>query len=426
MNNNQSNTAVIKMDDEKKIQRIRRLLEILDENLSQSSAVHNALLDNQLAALRISSMDLTLNTSPIHPDIEKKIAFTKNQLREFGTGSIAKCFGDDYMILDPRPSPRIPNGDLLMIDSIPEITGERHKIAPPASSISEYTIDPTAWFLRENPYRRVPLAILMELALQPCGIISAYIGTSLHLPPENNRFRNLDGFIRFTSQPDLSGKTITNYAVLLDAFSSGGMHIQKYAFSLSAGRSKFLEGESTFGYFTSEAMANQSGLGQPVPVVSAGNSSLVEAGNSTGHFALTDFVNFDSSNNEGKNLIITGVKELSADEWFYANHFYQDPVMPGSLGAEAIVQGLWTYFTHSEQARRFKNPVLAFDTHEEPFTWKYRGQVTPQNKQVLYRVEIIKELPTSTETRITAHADFWVDGLHIYSFKNISAVIKEG
>ena len=31
-------------------------------------------------------------------------------------------------------------------------------------------------------------------------------------------------------------------------------------------------------------------------------------------------------------------RQNSPTDWFYTNHFFQDPVMPGSLGIEAIVQ----------------------------------------------------------------------------------------
>ena len=35
---------------------------------------------------------------------------------------------------------------------------------------------------------------------------------------------------------------------------------------------------------------------------------------------------------------IQGSKHVRADEWFFKAHFYQDPVWPGSLGLEAMLQ----------------------------------------------------------------------------------------
>ena len=33
-------------------------------------------------------------------------------------------------------------------------------------------------------------------------------------------------------------------------------------------------------------------------------------------------------------------KAIVADQWFFKAHFYQDPVQPGSLGLEALLQAL--------------------------------------------------------------------------------------
>src|SRR5207244_12318386 len=36
--------------------------------------------------------------------------------------------------------------------------------------------------------------------------------------------------------------------------------------------------------------------------------------------------------------LILGSKDVNPEEWFFKAHFYQDPVWPGSLGLEALVQ----------------------------------------------------------------------------------------
>ena len=37
---------------------------------------------------------------------------------------------------------------------------------------------------------------------------------------------------------------------------------------------------------------------------------------------------------------IRATKEVDPAEWFFKAHFYQDPVQPGSLGIEAMLQAL--------------------------------------------------------------------------------------
>ena len=110
--------------------------------------------------------------------------FTRRQLEEFASGSVAACFGPDYAILDQRKTPRIPNGRLLLIDRVLEISGQRRNPQPPAAITSQVDIPADAWYLRQEAgYPQIPLAVLMEMALQPCGILSAYLGTSLVIPP---------------------------------------------------------------------------------------------------------------------------------------------------------------------------------------------------------------------------------------------------
>jgi 3-hydroxymyristoyl/3-hydroxydecanoyl-(acyl carrier protein) dehydratase len=408
---------------------IVKLLAQIDAIMAETNQVHNTFLrsQNQAIALYIMSESLSQKIDQTLP--KPKFVFTKEQLNEFGTGTIAKCFGPEYDLLDQRDSPRIPNGDLLMIDQITAISGELRKISPPASISSEFTVRQGSWFLDENNYPGVPLSILMEIALQPCGILSAFLGTSLMLPVENNRFRNLDGIINFIHSPDLSGKTICNHAVLKEVFSSGGMHIQKYSFELSVDGTIFMKGESTFGYFTKMAMEQQTGLGplQPQNDTSIeANAVPIQLGNKhKKHLDLFNKISFVSNSENGGNTILFGEKNLSEDEWFYTNHFYQDPVMPGSLGIEAIMQGLWAYIKEKGYIEKFNNPVFAF-SNASPFTWKYRGQVTPSNQNIRFQVRLQNIHISTSEITITANADFWVDTLRIYSINNLALSIREG
>jgi 3-hydroxymyristoyl/3-hydroxydecanoyl-(acyl carrier protein) dehydratase len=419
---------------------ILRILAVLNENLSRTNSLHQDFLNGQNKTLQAISLGSALKSDTVISASAEKIVLTKSQLEEFGTGSISKCFGPDFAILDQRKSPRIPNGDLLMIDRVLSITGERGLLKSPASIVSEITIPNNSWFLKENDYPGVPLSILMEIALQPCGILSAYLGTSLVLPEENNRFRNLDGKISFFACPVLSGKTITNQSTFLDSFSSGGIHIQNYAFELSVDNSIFLAGESSFGYFTQAAMEQQTGLDNseisthdPFEETQQsqhkqngyGSISLMNNGHQRKHLDLIDTLNFTENTGRYSNGIITGKKKLGGNEWFYENHFYQDPVMPGSLGLEVIMQGLWAYVKYRHLDINFTNPVVDF-TCKNPFIWKYRGQVIPPNRLIRFEIHLKNKIASEISPLLTGDADFWVDGMRIYSFKNLSLTIREG
>lgn len=412
----------------------QRLIGLLDGHLSRSTEMHQALLENQMIALKTVSEITEKSASQPNSSLSNPLVFSRKKLEEFSNGTIARCFGPDYAILDQRPTPRIPNGRLLLIDRVTEINGKRMEITPPASIVTEVDVPAYAWYLQGNPYQGLPLSVLMEMALQPCGILSAYLGTSLVIPAENYLFRNLDGWISLTDHPDLRGKSITNRAELIKSVASGGLYIQTYQFSLSTEGQTFLEGESSFGYFTRTVMNIQSGLDlgekQPGLIQSAGfPAGFSQLGpselTSRPLLDLTDRTWIDPAGGKYRLGVVAGQRDVDPGDWFFKNHFYGDPVMPGSLGVESIIRGL------AELAGQINgiNPtnVLALDlTASQPLRWKYRGQVLPTNKKTNFETHIKQVTSSGGQTHISADADFWVDDLRIYTMENLSMVLKEG
>ncbi|MBS1250206.1 MAG: hypothetical protein MAG431_01796 [Chloroflexi bacterium] len=126
--------------------------------------------------------------------------------------------------------------------------------------VSEYDVSPTAWFYRQNAYPTIPYAVYLEMALQPCGFLSAYQGTILPYPEEDFYFRNLDGWAKLHAIPDLRGGTVRNQVRLLSSSVVKGIILQNFAFQLSHKGEVFYEGESSFGYFKEQVMRNQKGL----------------------------------------------------------------------------------------------------------------------------------------------------------------------
>jgi len=411
-----------------------RLFDLLDGFLSRSSKMQQAFLENQAAAME-TIVEITrkpaIRSAAV---ISRPSVFSRGQLEEFSRGSIARCFGPEYAILDQRPTPRIPNGRLLLIDRVKEISGKRMEINPPASIVTEVDVPLEAWYLQKNPYQGLPLSILLEMALQPCGILSAYLGTSLVIPAENHLFRNLDGWITLSAQPELRGKTITNHVELTKSVASGGLYIQTYQFNLSCDEQIFLEGESSFGYFTPAVMSLQSGLdlGRKLPGLTrsvdfpAGFTEEGKTAQPSG--CLLELSDQTWVNPTGGNYglgVVVGQRKVNAGDWFFENHFYGDPVMPGSLGVESITRGLAEIARQITQNQTSGELILAF-SKEQPLRWKYRGQVLPTNKQTHFEAHIKRLDSGGGQTTITADADFWVDDLRIYEFENLSMIMKEG
>ena len=57
---------------------------------------------------------------------------------------------------------------------------------------AEYDVPPDAWYFAANRCEKMPFAVLLEIALQPCGWLAAYCGSAL-TSAEDLSFRNLGG-----------------------------------------------------------------------------------------------------------------------------------------------------------------------------------------------------------------------------------------
>ena len=44
---------------------------------------------------------------------------------------------------------------------------------------AEYDVPPDAWYFAADRQARMPFAVLLEVALQPCGWLAAYVGSAL-------------------------------------------------------------------------------------------------------------------------------------------------------------------------------------------------------------------------------------------------------
>ena len=138
---------------------------------------------------------------------------------------------------DGRKVSRQPNTDLQLISRILKVDGNRGDFSKPSTIYAEYDVPQDAWYYQQNSYVTMPYSILMEIALQPCGLLGAYLGSTLQFPDKNLYFRNLDGDGESFDLPngtDFRGKTIANKSVLVSSVAYGGTILQNYTFELSS------------------------------------------------------------------------------------------------------------------------------------------------------------------------------------------------
>lgn len=108
-------------------------------------------------------------------------------------------------------------------------------------------------------------------------------------------------------------------------------------------------------------------------------------------------------------------RQNAPEDWFYKNHFYQDPVMPGSLGIEVIVQAFKELIRSKERSET--QITLAEDSS---FQWKYRGQVLPNNKMMQVEVHLQNLEEQHHQEIYTGEASLWADDKRIYHIKNLA------
>ncbi len=410
-----------------------------------------------------SNMDASLNKgvrplihvpAPIIKDYPNRqpdtLPFTPFHLFEFATGDIEQCFGPDFAIYRGLIPPRTPCGDLQLTTRVIDVKGTRGELNKPASCIAEYEVPEDAWYFSQNSHQaNMPYAILMEIALQPNGFISGYMGTTLGFSGEELFFRNLDGKGQLLRKVDLRGKTIVNDSRLLSTVIAGSNIIQSFTFELSCDNQAFYVGEAVFGYFKASALKDQLGLdkGQTtlpwhvthqvkadhhIDLQSAGLtlSPYFIAPKAQPHYKLAggqlnfidkvDIVEKGGSHGLG---YLYAQRTINPSDWFFQFHFHQDPVMPGSLGVQAIIELMQTYAINQGLGKAFANPK--FEQILSNIQWKYRGQINPLNKQMSLDVHITAIEKTASKITIIGNANLSKDGLRIYEVTDIAIGVVE-
>ncbi len=118
---------------------------------------------------------------------------------------------------------------------------------------------------------------------------------------------------------------------------------------------------------------------------------------------------------------VQGALAVDPSAWYFKAHFYQDPVIPGSLGLESLLQLLKVAAVErwgGGPRTRFRAMVGA------PHSWLYRGQVTPANRRV-----VVQAVVTGRDDRtrqLTADGLLWVDGKVIYRMSDFALAVVDG
>ncbi len=385
-------------------------------------------------------------TSAGSPSSSPPVIFDREHMLEFASGRPSKAFGAPYEPFDQdRFIARLPRPPYLMIDRVRRIQPQAWELKPAGWIEAEYDVPPDAWYFRADRTPAMPLSILMEAALQPCGWLAAYMGSALR-SAKDLRFRNLGGTATLFHEVRPQVGTLTIKSRLTQASEAADMIIEHFDFEVWQSDRKLYAGNTYFGFFTAMALAQQEGIRSadltvygptPAELTSSRADELVDYAPLSPEDAdydhesglvlpakairMIDRIDTYLPNGGYKNLgFVRGSKRVDPREWFFNAHFYQDPVCPGSLGIESFIQ-LLKYtarkrWPHLSDTHRFS--LLTEDTH----SWVYRGQILPTNRLITVEASVsaIEETPLP---RMTADGYLQVDGLYIYKMENFGIAL---
>ncbi len=363
-------------------------------------------------------------------------SFDHRSLLACAWGRPTEAFGPSFAPFDgPRRLPRLPGPPYHFMSRVVDVGGEMGGMRVGSHVEVEYDVPLDAWYFDAGGPRVMPFAVLLEVALQPCGWLALYVG-SVPADGPDLAFRNLDGTGRLSMQVSPEAGTIRTRAVLTGISRSGGMVIESFEVVCFVGGHQVYELETVFGFFPKEALAAQKGLPEP-----EGEREILAQPSPEAMFDMRAAA--DPRLAAAPLLMldrITGIwpaggpaglgrfrAEMDVDpaSWFFKAHFFQDPVQPGSLGLEAMLQLLQFAMRRIGLADgawaggEFEAIALG-----EPLTWKYRGQVLPANKRVVVLLDLVRLSEEGDGRLAVADASLRIDGLRIYEATGLAMRLR--
>jgi acyl transferase domain-containing protein/3-hydroxymyristoyl/3-hydroxydecanoyl-(acyl carrier protein) dehydratase len=350
--------------------------------------------------------------------------FEKKHILAFAVGKPSEAFGEPYRVFDEgRFVARLPGPPYSFIDRITHIDAQPYQMVAGGVVEAQYDVPPDAWYFSAERQPIMPFAVLLEIALQSCGFMAAYVGSAL-TSPVDLAFRNLAGEAELLEAVTPESGTLTTRVRLLKVASSGGMIIQGYEFAVRNSQREVYRGQTTFGFFSREALTQQVGIREEQLYERPAGIALDyprAAPFPDDRLRMIHRIDCYAADGGPHGLgFIEGRKVVDPGEWFFKAHFYQDPVWPGSLGLEAFLQLL--KFAAVQRWPDSKNGRFLACSGKQ-HRWRYRGQVVPSSKEVT--VQAVITARDDAKRTLTADGCLLVDGLMIYQMNDFTLRFNE-
>ncbi|MVU80469.1 beta-ketoacyl synthase [Nocardia sp. ET3-3] len=365
-------------------------------------------------------------------------------LNEFHMAHLAR--GDQAIAMGAEFAPytgvratRLPTGGLLLVDRVLRFDGERGNLES-ASYDTEYDSPADSWYYGDTANDSMPHFVYMETSLQAALLMGYYAGPTLTQPGVTLSLRNLGGTATVLRQVDLRDRTIEQSSRLLSTTILPGSSLQTFDYTLSVDGEPFYQGETMFGYFSDQALGNQTGLdaGRYVPSwltahpeaatrtidVAARRADPAARACSRDRLALIDRVEVvDEGGNYGAGYLHS-LRTIDPGDWFFARHFHLDPVIPGSLGVESVIHAVQEWMLDAGFADGMADPVFRIPVGIA-FSWRYRGQFLPTDGTVELEAHIKSVRRDEHGTTVVVDGSLWKPGLRIYELVDLAVELAD-
>ncbi|WP_109524416.1 MULTISPECIES: beta-ketoacyl synthase [Nocardia] len=354
-------------------------------------------------------------------------------------GDQAIAMGPEFAEYTGVRATRLPTGGLLLVDRVIEFDGERGRLDS-ASYTTEYDSPADSWYYADTANDSMPHFVYMETSLQAALLMGYYAGPTLTQAGTTLSLRNLGGTATVLRQVDLRDATIEQSSRLLSTTILPGSSLQTFDYTLSVDGEPFYRGETMFGYFSDQALANQTGLdaGRTKPAwLSENPSAAVRSVDVAARRAdpsaplcarrnltLIDRVDVVDGGGEFGEGYLHSLRVIDPSDWYFARHFHLDPVIPGSLGVESVIHAIQEWMLDAGHADTMTDPVFRIP-RDIAFSWRYRGQFLPTDGTVELEAHIKSVTRTHDGVVVVADGSLWKPGLRIYELLDLAVELTD-
>ncbi|MEV8476280.1 beta-ketoacyl synthase N-terminal-like domain-containing protein [Streptomyces sp. NPDC051173] len=359
---------------------------------------------------------------------ENGFAFGYPSLLACAWGSPVDVFGPPAAVLDQaETTTHLPGPPYHFMSRIVSLDAPSGESRTGSAIVAEYDVPPEVWYFEQNGTAVMPWAVLMEVALQPCGWLAVRTADIAMAHGPRLVFRNLDGTARLHGQVRPGTRILRTRVALTGSTRHGDTTIVSFAIECAADGAPLLTATSVFGFFPHAALDRQVGIPPDDEeraqwAVSCDRNADLMAERPSGGARLpgpmlrmVDRVTGHWPAGLGR---LRGEKPVDAGAWYFKSHFFRDPVQPGSLGVEALAQLLQHHLLSTTPADEIAQGTLEPLTDAE-FAWRYRGQVVPADGLVTVGIDVVDDRRDDRGRTARADGWLWVDGRRIYRVRGL-------